>query len=130
MLEKLAARGHLLEAGLRHEMVILAVDLVRPRRTRGVRDRKAHAWLALHERLDQAGLAGAGRCRDHVETPLAAQRRVAVRRRMASRVALPRDSGRRIAAPRMAGLLVGGRRIAGFEFVLRSHVQAYLPRIE
>jgi len=34
MLEKFAARGHLLESRPRHEMIIPAIDLVRPRRTR------------------------------------------------------------------------------------------------
>ena len=67
MLEKFVARDHFLEFGPGDEMIIAALDLVRPRLACGVRDGETHAWLALHERLDQAGLARAGRRRDDVQ---------------------------------------------------------------
>jgi hypothetical protein len=59
--QELVARDHFLKALLRHEVVILPLDLVWTRLARGVRDGEAQARFALHERLDQAGFAGPGR---------------------------------------------------------------------
>ena len=67
MLEKLAALGHFLELRMRDEMIVAALDLVGPRLARGVGHREAQPRLAFHQRLHQAGLAGARRRSDHVQ---------------------------------------------------------------
>src|SRR5690606_37276764 len=60
---------HPLEYLARNEMVVAPVHFARPRQARGVGNRKRDVALALDKGLDEAGLAGTGRRRDHVEGP-------------------------------------------------------------
>ena len=68
VLQKLAALHHFPESLGGDEVVIAAVDFGRPGLARGVGDRESEPRLALHQRLDEAGLAGARGGGNHVQT--------------------------------------------------------------
>src|SRR5699024_4407545 len=63
--EKLVCIDHGTECFTRHEMIVAALAFARTRRSRGVRNGKADARLALQQRVDQRGLARTRRRGDH-----------------------------------------------------------------
>src|SRR5690606_230537 len=76
VLDELAGRDHLLEAGPRDEIIVDAVALPRPGRTRGVAARHDQVRDDLDETLDDSGLSSAGRGRHHVQAAAAVDRAV------------------------------------------------------
>ena len=60
VLEESAVRDQSLEHAAIDEVVVLAIDIARPRRPRRVRHRQHDAGLALEQRVDETGFAGAG----------------------------------------------------------------------
>src|SRR5690606_11754805 len=67
VLEEVAGVDHALELFLADEVVVLGMALARARRARGEGDRQPDGRIARQHRVDDAGLAGAGRRRNDEE---------------------------------------------------------------